>query len=110
MGERREIHHWQDVADPAEWTFEDEHGHEWFRRGEGETPQEMEEAGYPKVPMDTFADEIWMVEEQAGCGGRQGGMPSNLREEEHAIMELRRSQAGRREATSQEEDMLPHLL
>ena len=31
MAERREIHHWQDVADPTEWTFEDEHGHDLFR-------------------------------------------------------------------------------
>jgi hypothetical protein len=46
MEERREIQHWQDVADPAAWTFEDEHGHELFRRGQGESPQEMEAAGY----------------------------------------------------------------
>jgi hypothetical protein len=71
MEERRTIHRWQDVADPTEWTCEDEHGHELFRRGEGESPQEMEEAGYLEVPMDTFADEIWMAEEHAGCGGRQ---------------------------------------
>jgi hypothetical protein len=71
MEERREIHHWQDVVDSAEWTFEDEHGHELFRRGEGESPQEMEEAGYLEVSMDTFADEIWRAEEHAGCGGRQ---------------------------------------
>jgi hypothetical protein len=50
MEERRAIHHWHEVADPAEWTFEDEHGHELFRRGEGESPQEMEEAGYLEVP------------------------------------------------------------
>ena len=71
MGERREIHRWQDVVDSAEWTFEDEHGHELFRRGEGESPQEMEEAGYLEVSMDTIADEIWMAEEHVGCGGRQ---------------------------------------
>ena len=65
MEERRAIHHWHEVADPTEWTFEDEHGHELFRRGEGESPQEMEEAGYLEVPMDTLA------EEHAGCGGRQ---------------------------------------
>jgi len=72
MDERRAIQRWQDVADPTEWTFEDEHGHEWFRRGEGESPQEMEEAGCLEVPMDTFADEIWMAEEPAGCACRQG--------------------------------------
>ena len=71
MEERRTIHRWQDVADPTEWTCEDEHGHELFRRGEGESPEEMEEAGYLEVPMDTFTDEIWMAEEHAGCGGRQ---------------------------------------
>ncbi len=58
MEERRAIHHWHEVANPTEWTFEDEHGHEVFRRGEGEAPQEMEEAGYLEVAMDTFADEI----------------------------------------------------
>jgi hypothetical protein len=51
--------------------FKDEHGHELFRRRGGESPQEMEEAGYLEVPMGTFADEIWMAEEHAGCGGRQ---------------------------------------
>ena len=71
MEERRAIHHWHEVADPTEWTFEDEHGHEVFRRGEGEAPQEMEEAGYLEVAMDTFADEIWIAEEHARCGGRQ---------------------------------------
>ena len=71
MEERHAIHHWHEVADPTEWTFEDEHGHELFRRGEGESPQEMEEVGYLEVSMDTFADEIWMAEEHAGCGGRQ---------------------------------------
>jgi hypothetical protein len=71
MEERREIHHWQEVADPTAWTFEDEHGHEVFRRGEGESPQEMEAAGYREVAMATFADEVWMAAEQAGCGGRQ---------------------------------------
>jgi hypothetical protein len=71
MEERREIHDWQDVADPTEWTFEDEHGHEWFRRGEGESPQEMEAAGSLEGPIATCADAIWMVEEHAGCGGRQ---------------------------------------
>jgi hypothetical protein len=71
MEERREIHHWQAVVDAAEWTCEDAHGHELFRRGEGESPQEMEEAGYLAVSMDTCADEIWMAEEHAGCGGRQ---------------------------------------
>jgi hypothetical protein len=45
MEERREIHRWQDIADPTDWTFEDDQGHEWFRRGEGESPQEMEGAG-----------------------------------------------------------------
>jgi hypothetical protein len=71
MEERREIHHWQDVAAPTEWTFEDEHGHELFCRGGGESPQEMEAEGYLEVPMATFADEIWMAEEHTGCGGRQ---------------------------------------
>lgn len=66
MEERRAIHHWHEVADPTEWTFEDEHGHELYRRGERESPQEMEEAGYLEVPMDTFADEIWMAE--GACG------------------------------------------
>jgi hypothetical protein len=66
MEERRAIHHWHEVADPTAWTFEDEHGHELFRRREGESPQEMEAAGYLEVPMDTFADEIWMAEEHAG--------------------------------------------
>jgi hypothetical protein len=70
MEERREIHRWQDVADPTDWTFEDEHGHEWFRRGEGESPQEMEGAGYLEVRLEAFADEIWVAEEHAGCGGR----------------------------------------
>ena len=70
MEERRAIQHWQDVADPAAWTFEDEHGHEVFRRGEGESPQEMEAAGYREVAMATFADEVWMAEEPAGCGAR----------------------------------------
>jgi hypothetical protein len=31
----------------------------------------MEETGYLEVPMDTFADEIRMADEHAGCGGRQ---------------------------------------
>jgi hypothetical protein len=71
MAERRAIQRWQDVVDPTEWTFEDKHGHEWFRRGEGESPQEMEAAGYLEVAMATFADEIWIAEEHAGYGGRQ---------------------------------------
>jgi hypothetical protein len=71
MEERREIHRWQEIADPTEWTFEDEHGHEVFRRGEGESPQEMEAAGYLKLRTDTFVDEVWIAEEHAGCGGRQ---------------------------------------
>jgi hypothetical protein len=71
MAERRAIHYWREVADPTEWTFEDEHGHEVFRRIEDEAPQEMEEAGYLEVAMDTFADEIWIAEEHARCGGRQ---------------------------------------
>jgi hypothetical protein len=70
MEERREIHRWQDVADPTDWTFEDEHGHEWFRRGEGESPQEREGAGSLEVRLEAFADEIWVAEEHAGCGGR----------------------------------------
>jgi hypothetical protein len=71
MEERREIHRWHEVADPVEWTFEDEHGHEVFRRGEGESPQEMEEAGYLELRTDTFVDEVWVAEEHAGCGGRK---------------------------------------
>jgi hypothetical protein len=71
MEERREIHHWQNVADPAEWTFEDEHGHELFHCGQGESPQEMEAAGYLEIRPDAFADEVWIAEEQAGCGARQ---------------------------------------
>jgi hypothetical protein len=57
------------VVDPVNWTFEDEH--EVFRRGEGESPQEMEEAGYLERRTDTFVDEVWIAEEHAGCGGRQ---------------------------------------
>ena len=34
-------------------------------------PKEMEEVGYLEVPMDPFADEIWMVEEHVGREGRQ---------------------------------------
>jgi hypothetical protein len=71
MEERREIHHWQDVADPPDWTFEDEHGHELFHRGQGESPQEMEAAGYLEIRPDAFADEVWIAEEHAGCGARQ---------------------------------------
>jgi hypothetical protein len=71
MAERREIHHWQEIADTTAWTSEDEHGHEVFRRGEGESPQEMEAAGYLEVAMAAFADEVWMAAEQAGCGARQ---------------------------------------
>jgi hypothetical protein len=71
MEERREMHRWHEVADPTDWTFEDEHGHEVFRRGEGESPQEMEEAGYLEFRPDTFIDEVWIAEEHAGCKGRQ---------------------------------------
>jgi hypothetical protein len=71
MEERRAIHRWHEVADLVGWTFEDEHGHEVFRRGEGESPQEMEEAGYLEVLMDAFVDEVWIAEEHAWCGGRQ---------------------------------------
>ena len=71
MEERRAIHRWHEVADPTDWTFEDEHGHEVFRRGEGESPQEMEEAGYLELRTDTFVDEVWIAEEHAGRGGRQ---------------------------------------
>ena len=71
MEERRAIHRWHEVADPTDWTFEDEHGHEVFRRGEGESPQEMEEAGYLELRPDTFVDEVWIAEAHAGCGGRQ---------------------------------------
>jgi hypothetical protein len=56
MEERREIHRWHEVADPTDWTCEDEHGHEGFRRGEGESPQEMEEAGYLEFHPDTFSN------------------------------------------------------
>jgi hypothetical protein len=70
MEARREIHRWHELADPMNWTFEDEHGHELFRRGEGESPQEMEAAGYLELRLDAFADEIWIAEEHAGCGGR----------------------------------------
>jgi hypothetical protein len=31
----------------------------------------MGEAGYIEVCMGPLADEIWMAEEHAGCGGRQ---------------------------------------
>jgi len=71
MEERRAIQSWQEMADPTAWTFEDEHGHEVFRRGAGESPQAMEAAGYIEVAMDTFADEVWIAEEHAQCGGRQ---------------------------------------
>ena len=71
MEERREIHRWHEVADPTDWMFEDEHGHEVFRRGESEAPQEMEEGGYLEFHADTFADEVWIAEEHARCGGRQ---------------------------------------
>jgi hypothetical protein len=71
MEERREIHRWQDVPNPVTWTFEDEHGHEVFRRGETESPQEMEEAGYLELRTDAFVDEVWIAEEHAECGGRQ---------------------------------------
>ena len=71
MEERREIHHWQEIIDPTAWTFEDEHGHELFRRGEGESTQEMEAAGYLEIRPDAFADEVWMAEEHAGYGARQ---------------------------------------
>jgi hypothetical protein len=71
MEERRAIHRWQEVADPTDWTCEDEHGHEVFRRGEGESPQEMEAAGYLERRTDTFVDEVWIAAEHTGCGGRQ---------------------------------------
>ena len=71
MEERREIHRWHEVADPTDWTCEDEHGHEVFRHGEGESPQEMEEAGYLERRTDSFVDEVWIAEEHARCGGRQ---------------------------------------
>jgi hypothetical protein len=89
MEERRTIHRWQDVADPTEWTCEDEHGHEWFRRRGGESPQEMEEAGYLEVPMGTFADEIWMAEEHAGCGGPTGVCHHIRVRADHGIKEIR---------------------
>ena len=46
MEERREIRRWHEVADPVNWAFEDEHGHEELRHGEGKSPQEMEKASY----------------------------------------------------------------
>ena len=70
MEERRAMHRWHEVADPTAWTFADEPGHEVFRRGAGEAPQEMEEAGYLEWRTDAFVDEIWIAEEHAGCGGR----------------------------------------
>ena len=71
MEERREIHRWRELADLVDWTCEDEHGHEVFRRGDGETPEEMAAAGYVDIRPEAFADEIWIAEEHAGCGGRQ---------------------------------------
>jgi hypothetical protein len=69
--ERREIQRFHDLEDPLEWTFADEHGHELFHRGEGESAQEMEAAGYREFFPDRFIDEIWIAEEHAGCGGRR---------------------------------------
>jgi hypothetical protein len=42
-----------------------------FRREEGESPQEMEEAGYLELRTETFGDEVWIAEGHAGYGGRQ---------------------------------------
>ncbi len=71
MEERREIHRWHELVDPVEWTFEDEHGHELFRRGEGESAQEMAEAGYRAFLPDAFVGEIWIAQEHEECGGRK---------------------------------------
>jgi hypothetical protein len=76
--ERREIQRFHDLKDPLEWTFEDEHGHELFHRGEGESAQEMEAAGYREFFPDRFIDEIWIAEEHAGCG-EGGSLPSSNR-------------------------------
>jgi len=56
MEERREIRSWHEVADPTDWTCEDKHGHEVFRRGNSESPHEMEEASYLKYRPNP----LWM--------------------------------------------------
>jgi hypothetical protein len=89
MEERREIYHCHDVSDSAEWTVEDEHGPQLFRRGEGESPQEME-AGVSKrlwTPLPMRCGWRRRVRDV----GADRCVPSNLRAQEHPIMELRRS-------------------
>ena len=93
MEERREIRHWQDLADPTEWTFEDEHGHELFRRGEGESPQEREEAGYleridvPLALLTAGKDEVVDIASHAPIVGRiRGARHAVIDGAKHEIM------------------------
>jgi hypothetical protein len=88
MEERRTIYRWQDVADPTEWTFEDEHGHELFRRGRANRLRRWRRRAISKCPWPPLRMRSGWRRSMRGVGADRC-MPSNLYEPDRAMVAIR---------------------